>query len=84
MLRLTQKGSLGIGMDADITVLDVERRLPVATIVGGEVAMFKGLVCGRGSTIICTENGEASLQARGIKTCVADPSQRPLAMSATR
>ncbi|GKX58392.1 amidohydrolase family protein [Leminorella grimontii] len=84
MLRLPQKGTLGIGMDADITVLDVERRQPVATIVGGEVVMFKGLVCGRGTTIICTEKGEASLRARGIKTCVADPSQKPLAMSATR
>ncbi|MBK5145073.1 amidohydrolase family protein [Budviciaceae bacterium BWR-B9] len=84
MLRLSNKGSLGIGMDADITVLDIESRTPVATIVGGNIVMYKGLVCGQGSTIICTRQGEETLKKRGIRTCVADPSQKPLAMSLTR
>lgn len=84
MLRLPNKGSLGIGMDADITVLDVESRTPVATIVGGNIVMFKGLVCGSGTTIICTSQGEDALKRRGIKTYLADPSQKPLAMSQAR
>lgn len=84
MMRLSRKGCLGIGMDADITVLDIDNRRPVATIVGGNVVMYKGLVCGSGSTIICTSHGEAELKERGIKTYVADPSQKPLTMSKTR
>ncbi|MCD1127080.1 hypothetical protein LPW36_13930 [Jinshanibacter sp. LJY008] len=69
---------------AEDTMLDIESRTPIATIVGGNMVMYKGLVCGQGSTIICTRQGEASLKKRGIKTCVADPSQKPLAMSTTR
>ncbi|WP_218046393.1 hypothetical protein [Budvicia aquatica] len=46
--------------------------------------MFKGLVCGSGTTIICTSQGEDALKRRGIKTYLADPSQKPLAMSQTR
>ena len=84
VLRLANKGSLGIGMDADITVIDPIKRSAVATIVNGKVAMLQGEIKGHGAQIICTERGAKAISARGLTPYLADPSQSPLAMSETR
>jgi formylmethanofuran dehydrogenase subunit A len=66
MLGLSQKGHLGVGADADITVLDIERGKPVMTIVGGKVIMAHGVVYGRGGTIITTAQGVKTVAATGL------------------
>jgi hypothetical protein len=53
-LGLVDKGHLGIGADADVSVVDIDRQKPVLSISNGKVIMFKGLVCGTGSRMITT------------------------------
>lgn len=66
MLGLRDKGHLGPGADADITVLDLERGKPVMTIVGGKVVMAHGIIYGRGGTVITTEKGVKAVQEAGL------------------
>ena len=65
-LGLVDKGHLGVGADADISVLDFDRRRAVATIVGGRVCMVDGYVCGSGGTVITTEQGLEHVASRGL------------------
>ena len=84
MLRLPNKGTLGIGMDADVTVLDLKQSTPVATIAVGKVAMLHGKILGHGTQIICTKQGENAIRNSGLTPYLADPSAPPLKMSETR
>lgn len=72
-LGLPRKGHLGIGADADITVLDTESMKAHAGIVAGNVIMLEGKLCGKGTTIICDARGESYLKSRGIACCVKEP-----------
>lgn len=72
-LGLPTKGHLGIGADADISILDYERKKAYATIVNGEVIMQDGELFGKGTTIICDERGDKYLKGRGIRTYVKKP-----------
>jgi imidazolonepropionase-like amidohydrolase len=72
MLGLPEKGHLGIGADADITVLDVERGRPVMTIVAGKIAMAHGVVYGTGGTVITTEKGARAVKDAGVPYRVVD------------
>lgn len=72
LLGLTNKGHLGIGADADITIVNLERQQPVTTIVAGKVIMHQGVVLGTGSRIITTAAGEKTLRSRGLETIVID------------
>ncbi len=63
MLGLKDKGHLGVGADADITVLDMREGKAAMTIVGGKVVMAHGVVYGTGGTIITTPRGEAKVKA---------------------
>ena len=67
------KGHLGIGADADISILDDERKKAYATIVNGEVIMQDGALFGKGTTIICDERGDKYLKGRGIRTYIKKP-----------
>ena len=42
ILGLVDKGHLGIGADADVSVVDIDRQKPVMSISNGKVIMFKG------------------------------------------
>ena len=75
ILGLKNKGHLSVGADADITVVDYARQEPVMTVVGGKVAMYKGLVCGQGSTIVTTQAGESYVKSQGLDTVVVDLSE---------
>jgi hypothetical protein len=85
ILGLANKGSLRVGADADITVVNVERQQAVLGIAGGRVIMHRGYVCGRGSQIVTTAAGAAAVQARGLRPIVIDLAEsafyraRPLA-----
>ena len=69
-LGLPTKGQLDVGADADVSVLDFERKKAYATVVNGKVIMKDGELLGTGTGIICDERGEAYLKGRGIRTIV--------------
>ena len=78
ILGLKNKGHLDIGADADISVLDLETQRPVFSMANGEVIMWNGLVCGRGSRIITTPAGRKCVEAKGLRPHVIDPVETPL------
>ncbi len=73
MMGLANKGHLGVGADADLTIVDTRTCEPVATIVGGKVVMFKGHVTGTGGHILTTERGKASISSFGMPYTILDP-----------
>lgn len=75
MLRLTNKGHLTVGADADITVYDYERQKPVAAFVAGDPIFLHGEVSGSGVHIICTEKGEKEALKYAKSAIVVDPSK---------
>ncbi len=77
ILGLKNKGHLSIGADADISVLDLTSQKPVMSLANGVVIMQKGQVCGSGSRMITTPAGEASIRAKGLKTCVVNLEKKP-------
>ena len=68
-LGLPRKGHLSIGADADITVIDVQKEQPFATIASGKVIALNGEPRGKGTTIICDPRSEQFLRERGIAYC---------------
>ena len=75
MLGLPAKGHLGLGADADITVLDLARGQAVMTIVGGRVIMAHGVVYGKGGTILTTPQGEAKVREYGYRYQIVHPKE---------
>lgn len=71
-LGLPNKGHLGIGADADITVLDLEKEKAFATVTNGEVIMKDGRVFGKGTRLICDERGKDYLSKRKIPFSIAE------------
>lgn len=74
-LGLPDKGHLGVGADADITVADPARAEAVTTIVGGRVIMHRGIVCGSGAQIIATERGRKAIERQKLPLTVIDIAQ---------
>lgn len=72
-LGLDAKGHLGVGADADVTVLDLGRGVPVVAMVAGEAIMREGVVLGRGSRLVTTPAGAAAARAAGIPGPVVAP-----------
>lgn len=77
-LNLPDKGHLGPGADADITVIDPRRLRAAATIVKGKVCMFGGHVCGQGGTVITTQRGSRAVAALGLPHVCAAVGRPPL------
>lgn len=77
ILGLTNKGHLGIGADADITVVDVDKLKPVMTFNQGKAVMHRDRVFRTGSTIITTPAGQETVSARGLTPLVVDSSKTP-------
>lgn len=73
ILGLTNKGHLGIGADADITVLDLERRRPVLTYAHGQRLLDGEEIVGRGGRLITTPVGAAAVRAAGLEAIVIEP-----------
>jgi len=69
---LWNKGHLGIGADADLTVLNEQLTAPVASFARGKQIMEKGEVIGTGGCIITTEEGVKKASSRGLEYSVAD------------
>lgn len=71
-LGLVDKGHLGVGADADVTVIDLKGEKAVATIVNGKVVMKEGKILGKGTRIICDERGVNFLKAQNIPYTVRE------------
>lgn len=65
-LGLESKGHLGVGADADISVLDLERGRPKASFVAGSLIMRDGVVTGSGARLITTPLGKVTAREAGI------------------
>jgi cytosine/adenosine deaminase-related metal-dependent hydrolase len=72
ILGLLNKGHLGVGADADLTVIDPVRQSAVLALVGGSVIMHEGFVCGRSSRIVTTAAGAEGVRAHGLEPIVVD------------
>ena len=75
MLGLERKGHLGVGADADVTVIDPALGRATMSLVAGRPIMVDGNVVGAGGTLLCTEAGRASAEAQGVAVEVVDPRQ---------
>ncbi len=72
ILGLKDKGHLGAGADADVTVVDLECQKPVMSLSNGKVIMFKNLVCGSGTRMITTKLGERYARENGLDVLAID------------
>ena len=55
------------------TYLGILLCYPLMSLSNGTVIMREGQVYGDGCRMITTPAGEASIRAKGLKTCVVDP-----------
>ena len=72
ILGLWEKGHISIGADADITVIDPKTSSPVATIVEGQVIMYKGHVFPNKTKVITTTKGKKAVEERGLEPHTID------------
>ena len=72
ILGLKDKGHLGIGANADITVLEGDVGQAYAAVNGGKVIMLDGMVLGTGTTVITTRQGEKAVHRQGFESYVVD------------
>lgn len=76
---LSRKGHLAPGADADVTVVDLERRLPVLSYGGGRPILRHGQVVGSGTTMIVPPEGVEAARALGLGIiCAEHGSFRPV------
>lgn len=72
ILGLNNRGHLGEGAEADITVIDYNKQQAYMTIVGGKPVMHNGIVSGKGGSIITTAAGVDNVKSYGLKPIVTD------------
>lgn len=72
ILGLKNKGHLGLGMDADITVMNLQTQKAMMSFVGGKIVMFKGLTIGKGANFITTTEGADAIKAAGMNPVVVN------------
>ncbi len=78
MLGLKDKGHLTPGADADLTIVDLEKREAVAALVRGDFICINGVVTGKHGTILCSPRGEKKCRERGITYQTVDLSESML------
>ncbi|MBU0942930.1 MAG: dihydroorotase family protein [Proteobacteria bacterium] len=77
ILGLVNKGHLGIGADADMTVVDVNTLRPVMTFNKGKTVMYKGRVFAGRTTMITTPAGKRNVESFGLNALLVDSSETP-------
>ncbi len=75
MLGLKTKGTLSVGADADVTVLDPREGRACLGIAGGRIIMVQGRVVGTGGTLITTQKGLSRVKEWGLPIQVMDPTE---------
>ncbi|MBM3959222.1 MAG: amidohydrolase family protein [SAR202 cluster bacterium] len=72
MFALPSKGHLGVGADADVTVIDPAAGKATMAIVDGKPIMRDGRVLGSGGRLLVTEAGRKVAEASGLPFQVLD------------
>ncbi len=72
MLGLWNKGHLGPGADADVTVLDLTQDKPVMSFNAGQLIMKDGINLARGGTLLVTSRGEKAAKLAGVPYAVVN------------
>ena len=73
MFGLTSKGAIEEGVDADLVVIDAERRIAAATVAAGKIVAVNGRSTVEGSgLILTTDAGQDYLKEKGLPTEVLD------------
>lgn len=72
LMGLESKGHLGVGADADITVVDPVSCKACMGIARGEIIMVDGIVIGSGGLILTTKYGEESIKKTSIPYSIID------------
>ncbi len=75
MLGLKSKGTLSVGADADVTVLDPEQGKACLGIASGRIIMVEGRVVGTGGTIITMVKGLEKVKEWGLPVKTMDPAE---------
>lgn len=78
MFGLINKGHLGVGADADVTVLDLQEGKAVMSFVQGIPVMLNGVVVGKEGTLLTTENGAPNVSTLELAYEVIDISKSQL------
>jgi formylmethanofuran dehydrogenase subunit A len=78
MFGLLNKGHLGEGADADITIIDPERGVATRTYVAGSPVLADGDIVASGGTLLVTADGADSAAAGGLPHEIVDLSQSKL------
>ncbi len=72
MFGFRHKGHLGEGADADITVIDKQKRQAVFTVVGGRIIAREGRVVGSGAQLYTQDEGIDTLRETGYPVDTVD------------
>ncbi|WP_099826467.1 amidohydrolase family protein [Oceaniglobus indicus] len=67
-----RKGHLGVGADADVTVIDLARLTPVASYGGGKPILADGQVVGTGCTMMVPPEGADHVRGLGLNVLIAE------------
>ncbi|MFP4588857.1 MAG: amidohydrolase family protein [Candidatus Bipolaricaulota bacterium] len=78
MFGLEGKGSLQVGYDGDVTVLDTDRNVAVMSVVEGKVRMINGIPIDQGGTLLTTEKGKRALSSHSFPVKTANMEISPL------
>ena len=73
ILGLVNKGHLGIGADADISVLDLQTHGVDMTFSNGKIVNYKGKIFGKGTRFITTLAGRKYVEQKNLDAIVVDP-----------
>ena len=75
ILGLYNHGSLSLGLEANITVVDDILQKPDLVISNGKIIMIHGYLCGKGTRFVTTERGEKNVREHGVEPFVIDVNQ---------
>jgi hypothetical protein len=70
MLGLPTKGHLGVGADADVTIVDLTAGRATWSLAAGRVVLSGGELRGQGGVLMVTPQGEPAARARGLRYSV--------------
>ncbi len=78
MFGMLSKGTLGVGMDADITVLDSIQGQATMGVAQGQIIMINKVLIGHGGHVLTTTHGESTIKKTGLPYSLLDLSDSHL------
>ena len=73
MIGLKGKGHLGVGADADITIIDKSRNKAFRGIAAGKIIMYAGHVVGTRGTALIQRAGQNFIKQLGLNIKLFEP-----------